>query len=72
MTNMYEKVVRAWFFKDLLLMKKLYLAGELDTSKINSGEWLKEFNTKDEKYKKRFEDEEPEALMSQLSKMSPN
>ena len=37
-----------------ILMKKLYARGELDTAKINTDEWIDDFNSRDEAFRKQF------------------
>jgi len=39
-------------------MKNLYSKGCLDVTKINSGEWYKDFMAKNKKYRDQFEDDD--------------
>lgn len=51
---MMENRGRDWFFQEQVLMKKLFARGELDTTKIKSDEWIDEFNSRDEAFRKQF------------------
>ena len=51
---MMEEAGRDWFFQEQVLMKKLFARGELDTTKIKSDEWIDEFNSRDELFRKQF------------------
>ena len=52
---MMEEAGRDWFFQEQVLMKKLFARGELDTTKIKSDEWIDEFNSRDELFRKQFD-----------------
>ena len=54
MTIIMEENGRDWFFQGLVLMKKLFTRGELDTAKIKSDEWIDDFNSRDESFRKQF------------------
>ena len=66
--DLYQNMGRAWFFEELTLMKSLYSAGELDTTKISSGEWKEIFDAKEDEYKSRFTDEDHFALKEKMIK----
>ena len=51
---MMEARGRNWFFQEQILMKKLYARGELDTAKIITDEWIDDFNSRDEAFRKQF------------------
>ena len=51
---MMEARGRDWFFQEQILMKKLYARGELDTAKINTDEWIHDFNSREEAFRKQF------------------
>ena len=58
MDEMAEISDRSFYFQHIVLMKKLYDAGDLDVSKIKSGDWMDILWEKDDEYRKRFEDED--------------
>ena len=58
MDEMAEISDRSFYFQHIVLMKKLYDAGDLDVGKIKSGDWMDVLWGKDDEYKKRFEDED--------------
>ena len=49
-----EERGRDWFFHEQILMKKLFTRGELDTAKIQSDEWIDDFNSRDEDFRLQF------------------
>ena len=65
-SDLYENMGRAWFFEELTLMKSLYTARQLDTAKISSGKWRKDFDAKDKDYKSQFIDEDHHALKEKM------
>ena len=65
-SDLYENMGRAWFFEELTLMKSLYYARQLNTAKISSGKWRKDFDAKDKDYKSQFIDEDHHALKEKM------